>query len=84
MSTPSTSEDVLSAILENNLELVNNTYIILHVFDEEPGNVGGDDDHNKIQPMCIGEIGFVQTDHIQEESVSYSSASSELSSDQNI
>ncbi|AGE89899.1 LEF-10 [Spodoptera littoralis nucleopolyhedrovirus] len=82
MSTPSASEDVLSAILENNLELVNNTYIILHVFDDN--DKSGDDDDDKIQPMCIGEIGFVQTDHIQEESVSYSSSTSELSSDQNI
>ncbi|AAR28827.1 lef-10 [Leucania separata nucleopolyhedrovirus] len=71
MSSPFEPEDVTSVILKNNLQLLDNTYIILHVVDDD----------RKVQTMCIGEIGFVQTDHVPEESVSSSSVTSELSSD---
>ncbi|AXU41495.1 LEF-10 [Alphabaculovirus altermyunipunctae] len=71
MSSPFEPEDVISVILNNNLQLIDNTYIILYVVDND----------SAIQTMCIGEVGFVQADHVSQDSVSSSSVTSELSSD---
>nr|ANS70939.1 late expression factor 10 [Lymantria dispar multiple nucleopolyhedrovirus] len=75
MSTPSSESDVavLNSILDKNLELLNNTYIILHVVDKE---------HSERKRVCIGEIVSFQDPLDSQASVSLSSASSELPSDQ--
>lgn len=116
-----TSPVVLSIILKNNLDLLDNKYLILSVIDDDNDhdhddnytnnnsdcnlnkNVEYDDQklntqvkaskrkrqYNessncaKIQSMCIGEIDSFQTPENTKNSVSNSSVTSELSSDQN-
>ncbi|QNV47899.1 late expression factor 10 [Alphabaculovirus altersperidaniae] len=75
MSSDSIANDVLNAILKDNLELVDNSYIILNVVDYESGAV---------KPVCIGEIDSFQTAQSDKYTVSDSSVSSELQSDQTL
>ncbi|AXU41702.1 LEF-10 [Spodoptera eridania nucleopolyhedrovirus] len=75
MSSASIANDVLNAILKENLELVDDSYIILNVVDYESGSV---------KPVCIGEIDSFQTDQDNKYSMSNSSVSSELQSDQTL
>ncbi|QAT90392.1 LEF-10 [Spodoptera exempta nucleopolyhedrovirus] len=75
MSSVSIADDVIKSILKDNLELVNDTYIILNVVEHESGS---------IKPVCIGEIGSFQTDQNNNYAVSNSSTTSELQSDQTI
>ncbi len=66
--------DVVEIILKNNLQLVDNTYIVLNVLDE----------CNTFKPMCIGEIGSFQTHQSAQDPVSDTSITSELQSDQTL
>ncbi|AKC91718.1 lef10 [Lambdina fiscellaria nucleopolyhedrovirus] len=76
------SDDILSVILNKNLELIDNTYIILYVVDGADGARADGNPRHKIQPMCLGEIGSFQTDQTpKNQSMSASSAASELQSD---
>ncbi|ABI35722.1 late expression factor 10 [Ectropis obliqua nucleopolyhedrovirus] len=73
MSARVDDEAILQIILKNNLDLVDNTYLMLNVVDEKCG---------QIQAMCIGKIDSFQTvEKAPENSVSISSATSELQSD---
>ncbi|QED40568.1 LEF-10 [Chrysodeixis includens nucleopolyhedrovirus] len=74
MSGPSLDSDVVDIILNDNLILIDSTYIVLNVFDER----------GTIKPMCIGEIGAFQTSQSAQDTMSNTSASSELQSDQTI
>jgi Baculovirus late expression factor 10 (LEF-10) len=76
MSSGPTESDVLTIILQNNLELVDNTYIVLNVVDNKSGGA--------IKPMCLGEINAFQTGQTHEKSMSNSSSASELPSDETI
>ncbi|ACO53488.1 unknown [Euproctis pseudoconspersa nucleopolyhedrovirus] len=75
MSSPPTKEDaVLDIILKNNLTLIDNTYIVIHVVAENQ--------REPIKTMCIGEINALQTaKNVGKTNVSFSSVSSELPSD---
>lgn len=83
MSTAPSSitSKVLNDILQDNLELVDNSYIVLNVVNHESG---------AIKPVCLGEIGAFQTvgafqtDQTIKYPVSNSSVSSELQSDQTL
>jgi hypothetical protein len=75
MSSASIANDVLNAILKENLELVDDSYIILNVVDYESDSV---------KPVCIGEIDSFQTDQNNKYPMSNSSVSSELQSDQTL
>ncbi|AAF33635.1 Late expression factor 10 lef-10 [Spodoptera exigua multiple nucleopolyhedrovirus] len=77
MSSVSIANDVLNAILSDNLELIDDSYIILNVVDHESS--GG-----TIKPVCIGEINSFQTNQSDKYPVSDSSVSSELQSDQTL
>lgn len=66
---------MIKSILRDNLELVNDTYIILNVIEHES---------NATKPVCIGEIGSFQADQNNKYAVSNSSTTSELQSDQTI
>ncbi|QEI03550.1 LEF-10 [Spodoptera cosmioides nucleopolyhedrovirus] len=76
MSSASIANDVLNAILKDNLELVDDSYIILNVVDHESSGA--------VKPVCIGEINSFQTDQNNKYPVSNSSVSSELQSDQTL
>ncbi|ARJ36573.1 LEF-10 [Urbanus proteus nucleopolyhedrovirus] len=75
MSEASSESNVLSVIdiiLKNNLDILNDTYIVLNVLKKESGG---------FKPMCIGEISAFKTfDFETEKSMSNSFTSSELSS----
>ncbi|AAZ38280.1 LEF-10 [Agrotis segetum nucleopolyhedrovirus A] len=76
MSSPSiVAGDVVNDILRGNLELVDNSYIVLNVVEHESGT---------IKPVCLGEIGALQTDQADKHPMSNSSVSSELQSDQTL
>ncbi|ABM45816.1 late expression factor 10 [Spodoptera frugiperda multiple nucleopolyhedrovirus] len=75
MSSVSIADDVLNAILKDNLELIDNTYIILNVVEYES---------NSIKPVCIGEINSFQNVEADKYPVSNSSITSELQSDQTL
>ena len=72
MSGLSLDTDVVDIILNDNLVLIDGTYIVLNVFDKR----------GAIKPMCVGEIGAFQTNQSAQDTVSNTSASSELQSDQ--
>ncbi|AGR56795.1 lef10 [Hemileuca sp. nucleopolyhedrovirus] len=73
MSSTSNDSDVIcDIILKNNLELIDNTYIILNVVDNES---------RQVQTMCIGEIDSFQTYQEKKDSLSTASVTSELSTD---
>ncbi|QEI03595.1 LEF-10 [Rachiplusia nu nucleopolyhedrovirus] len=74
MSALSLDTDVVEIILNNNLQLIDNTYIVLNVLDKR----------GSIKPMCIGEIGSFQTHQNTQDTVSDTSTSSELQSDQTL
>ncbi|AAY83975.1 LEF-10 [Chrysodeixis chalcites nucleopolyhedrovirus] len=76
MSASPFEADVIDIILKNNLELVDNTYIILNVID---GKRGG-----SIKPVCLGEINSFQTHQDSKCSMSDSSVTSELQSDRTL
>jgi hypothetical protein len=75
MSDSSVAVDVVVNILKQNLELVDNSYIILNVVDHASG---------ALKPVCLGEIGSFQTDQTTKYAVSDSSVASELQSDQTL
>ncbi|USC25902.1 lef-10 [Palpita vitrealis nucleopolyhedrovirus] len=68
----STDVDLINSVLNNNLFLVDNNYIILNVFDQETNQVGS---------VCLGEIGAIQTNATaQTDAMLDSSSTSELQS----
>ncbi|ACI28824.1 agip123 [Agrotis ipsilon multiple nucleopolyhedrovirus] len=69
------ADDVLNAILKNNLELIDSSYLVLNVVDHESG---------ALKPVCLGEIGAFQAAQADKYPVSNSSVSSELQSDQTL
>ncbi|ACF05332.1 LEF-10 [Adoxophyes orana nucleopolyhedrovirus] len=71
MSVDKSEVDVLDIILKNNLEIIDNTYLILNVINKSSGS---------IQPMCLGEIGSFQTAQAAGDSMSVSSSTGELPS----
>ncbi|AIE47776.1 lef10 [Peridroma alphabaculovirus] len=75
MSASSLATDVVANILKNNLELVDSSYLVLNVVDHESG---------AIQPVCLGEIDSFQADQVAKCSMSDSSVTSELPSDQTL
>ncbi|AJD80735.1 late expression factor 10 [Pseudoplusia includens SNPV IE] len=75
MSAPSFETDVVDIILKNNLELVDDTYIILNVVDSKRGS---------IKPVCLGEIDSFKTHQDTKCSMSDSSVTSELQSDRTL
>ncbi|AKN80636.1 Late expression factor 10 [Perigonia lusca single nucleopolyhedrovirus] len=77
MSSSLCDTDVLDIILKHNLELINDTYIILNV-------VANNNSSSCIQPMCIGQIDSFKEHQTDKNSMSTSSVSSELPSDQTI
>ncbi|UOQ18832.1 LEF-10 [Olene mendosa nucleopolyhedrovirus] len=72
-ATSSESDVILDVILDKNLELVDRTYIILHVVDQERA---------ERKRMCLGEVVLFQNPVDAQDAVPLSSASSELPSDQ--
>ncbi|AUV65380.1 LEF-10 [Alphabaculovirus myunipunctae] len=74
-SCSSIATNVIKSILENNLDLIDNSYLILNVVDNESG---------AIKSVCLGEIGSFQTDQTAKYAVSDSSVASELQSDETL
>ncbi|AFL64975.1 lef-10 [Mamestra brassicae multiple nucleopolyhedrovirus] len=75
MSEVSATTDVVANILKHNLELIDNSYIILNVVDQTCG---------ALKPVCLGEINSFQTNKTTGYPVSDTSVASELQSDQTL